>query len=133
MFVKIARITEGTIAELALERLVAGMRPDVDLQSVFPRVDPAAVDARVTILGPAHATYESLNVRGVHIVRHECRGRPATGCYPVPLLHVRLEGRVTLSQILDRYYLLLRHIWRGLIRRGRDLNRRGAWRRSCQG
>ena len=45
VFVQVGRVAEGACAHAALERLVAGVRAQVDLQTVLARVDLAAVDA----------------------------------------------------------------------------------------
>jgi len=54
MLVEIARITEWSQAELALQRLEAGVSSYMDLQSVLPGVHLAAIDAQMTLLGGTH-------------------------------------------------------------------------------
>jgi len=54
VLIQVARVAEGPEAYFALERLVARVRPQVDLQAVLPRVQFAAVDTQMALVGLAH-------------------------------------------------------------------------------
>ncbi|KAL1245854.1 NADPH-dependent conjugated polyketone reductase [Trichinella spiralis] len=49
VLVQVARIAEGAVANFALQRLEAGVGPQVDFQAVLSRVEFAAVDASVPL------------------------------------------------------------------------------------
>ena len=53
VLVEVAGVAEGSKAHLALQRLVARVRPQVDLQPVLAGVELAAVNAQVAFAGLA--------------------------------------------------------------------------------
>lgn len=62
MLIQIARISKRPQTVLTLERLKPGVRPNVNLQPVLPRVQLPAIDANVTLLRRAHIANNRLQM-----------------------------------------------------------------------
>jgi len=77
VLVEVTGIAEAAIANVALERLVAGMRADVNPQPVLPGVHVIAVHAPVTPLvwQLADVADDLLHFYGVHLAEARSLGR----------------------------------------------------------
>ena len=62
VFVEVTRIAERPGTHGALERLVARVRPYVNLEAVLARIDFTTVDANVTVFGASQVTDDGLHL-----------------------------------------------------------------------
>lgn len=65
VLVQVAGVSKGALAELAPQRLVPCVGPDVDFEPVLPRVALAAVEANVPLLGLTQAAYLQATSHGL--------------------------------------------------------------------
>lgn len=76
VFIEVAGISERPQADAAFKRFVAGVRPNVYLESILPGVDLAAVKTQVAAFPPPQTRHEGLHIR--HRVRRRCGGQGDT-------------------------------------------------------
>lgn len=74
VLVEVAGVAEGAQAVPAAQRLVAGVRADVDLQAVLARVQLAAIEAHVTVARAPPRRRQRLQLCGVGGWRRRERG-----------------------------------------------------------
>lgn len=81
VFVEVTRVSERPGTHWALERLVARVCPDVDLEPVLARIDFAAVDTNVAVFGAAQVADD-----GLHLSCRTRSGDTGPGMNPMLLL-----------------------------------------------
>lgn len=98
VFVEVTRVSERPGTHWALERLVARVGPDVDLEPVLARIDFAAVNANVAVFGAAQVTDD-----GLHLSCRTRSGDTGSGMNPMLLLLLLvIAGRHTERRQLEQ-------------------------------